>query len=79
MAAFIFGHLSMPRPRHNLWPLLLAVPMLASLWIPLYNRLRPTLWGIPFFYWYLLAWVPLTAVFNAIVIRCTRSRKPPPS
>jgi hypothetical protein len=31
------------------------------LWVPFYNRPLPELAGIPFFYWYQLVWVPLTA------------------
>ena len=41
--------------------LLLIVPFIALLWVPLYNRPLPELAGIPFFYWYQLVWVPLTA------------------
>ena len=37
------------RPR---WPyLLLIIPFVALLWVPFYNSIEPTLWGIPFFYW----------------------------
>ena len=41
--------------------LLLAVPFIALLWVPFYNSPLPALGGIPFFYWYQLVWVPLTA------------------
>ncbi len=45
------------------WPrLLLVVPFLGVLWVPAYNRIEPTFAGIPFFYWYQLAWVLLGAV-----------------
>ncbi len=37
---------------------LLLLPFLGLLWVPLYNRHDPTLFGFPFFYWYQLAWVP---------------------
>jgi hypothetical protein len=30
--------------------------------VPFYNRIEPSLAGIPFFYWYQLAWVVLGAV-----------------
>ena len=32
--------------------LLLLVPYIALLWVPFYNRIEPTLLGIPFFYWF---------------------------
>ena len=41
--------------------LLLIVPFIAQLWVPFYNHPLPALAGIPFFYWYQLVWVPLTA------------------
>ena len=45
------------------WPrLLLLIPLFAVLWVPAYNRIEPTLAGVPFFYWYQLAWVLLGAV-----------------
>jgi len=38
------------------WPrFLLIIPFALVAWVPLYNRIEPTLWGIPFFYWYQLA------------------------
>lgn len=47
--------------------LLLLVPFVAVLWLPFYNASEPQLWGFPFFYWYLLLWVPLTSVLIWIV------------
>lgn len=45
------------RPVH----LLLAVPYLAVLWPPFYNRVEPAIAGIPFFYWYQMLWIALGA------------------
>jgi hypothetical protein len=47
--------------------LLLIVPLIAQLWVPFYNRALPDWAGIPFFYWYQLVWVPLTAAVLYIV------------
>ena len=41
---------------------MLALPFVALLWVPFYNAIEPTLWGIPFFYWYQFLWVILTSV-----------------
>lgn len=46
------------RPIH----LLLLLPFIAMLWVGFYNRTEPRLWGIPFFYWYQLLWIPIGAV-----------------
>jgi hypothetical protein len=49
------------------WYLLLIVQFVASLWIPIYNRVDPTWIGIPFFYWYQMLWVIIGAILTAIV------------
>ena len=46
---------------------LLILPFIAVLWVPFYNSVEPTLWSIPFFYWYQLLWVFLCAVVIGIV------------
>ncbi len=60
------------RPRLRAWYLLLVVPAIGTLIPPIYDVRNPTLIGIPFFYWYLMLWVPITVVCMAIVARCTR-------
>jgi hypothetical protein len=54
------------------WYLLLVLPMIGTLIPPIYNTKDPTLIGIPFFYWYLLLWVPITTLLLVIVYRATR-------
>ena len=49
--------------------LLLLIPFLGLLWVPFYNFRDPYLLGFPFFYWYQLAWVPITALLTWIVYR----------
>jgi hypothetical protein len=53
--------------RHRLW--LLLLPFLGLLAVPFYNHHDPTLFGFPFFYWYQLAWVPLTSFLTWIAYR----------
>ena len=47
--------------------LLLLLPFVGLLWVPFYNARDPELLGFPFFYWYQLAWVPVTALLAWIV------------
>jgi hypothetical protein len=54
---------------------LLLVPMLLVIWPPLYNRTDPTLFGIPFFYWFQLAVIPVGVICTAIVYRATTARR----
>lgn len=51
--------------RYWLW--LLVIPWIAMIWVPSYNRVEPTWWGFPFFYWYQLLWVLVSAVITAFV------------
>jgi len=39
---------------------------------PIYNHAEPELIGLPFFYWYQLAWVPISVAVTALVYRKTR-------
>jgi hypothetical protein len=50
---------------------LLLLPFIGLLYVPFYNRVEPALFGFPFFYWYLFAWVPVTSLLIWIVDRAT--------
>lgn len=69
---------SAPRPerrrarlRLSAWNLLLLVPMLMLI-TPWFNRDQPRLIGLPFFYWYQFAFVPIGVACVAIVYVMTR-------
>jgi Protein of unknown function (DUF3311) len=40
---------------------LVAIPVVALMWVSSYARETPRLWGVPFFYWYQFLWVFLAA------------------
>ncbi len=42
--------------------LLLAVPCVVALMVFLYNSIEPALFGVPFFYWFQLLLVPVSAL-----------------
>ena len=48
---------------------LLVIPFIGLLWVPFYNVRTPELLGFPFFYWYQLAWVPVSSLLTWIVYR----------
>jgi uncharacterized membrane protein len=54
------------------WNWLLVVPIVVPLLVPLYNKVDPTLFGWPLFYWLQLAFVALGVVTTSIVYRMTR-------
>ena len=45
------------------------VIVVVTLWVPLYNRIEPSWHGIPFFYWFQIAWIVVTAVVTVIAYR----------
>jgi hypothetical protein len=49
--------------------ILLLLPFIGLLWLPFYNQATPELLGFPFFYWYQLLWVPVTAFLIWVVFR----------
>ncbi len=49
--------------------LFLLLPFAAVLWVSAYNRIEPSLFGVPFFYWYQLVWILLSAVICFLVYR----------
>ena len=61
-------------PRRTGWHWLLLVPVVVPLLTPLYNRLEPRLFGLPFFYWCQLAFVLLDVGVIALVYQLTKER-----
>jgi Protein of unknown function (DUF3311) len=54
--------------RKRSWLLiLLIVPFIVLLYPPFYNVRQPEFIGIPFFYWFQLLWILITATITAIV------------
>jgi Protein of unknown function (DUF3311) len=52
--------------------LLLILPFVGTLLPWIYNRAEPSLFGLPFFYWYQLAWVVVTSGLLGLVVYLTR-------
>jgi membrane protein required for beta-lactamase induction len=55
------------RTRTSWLRLLLILPVAGVLWVPLFNRIEPAVFGIPFFYWWQLLWIVLCTVCIGIV------------
>lgn len=54
--------------KNRRWPLLLLIlPFIVILWPPFYNSADPKLFALPFFYWFQLLWILITAVITALV------------
>jgi hypothetical protein len=51
------------------------VPLVALLIPQIYNHESPDIGGIPFFYWYQLAWVPVSVAITWVVYRKTSEKR----
>ena len=71
---FTRGETGPPGPRETRWTWLLVIPLLGTLIPTIYNTNDPELIGIPFFYWYQMAWIPLSVLCTLAVYRATRRR-----
>jgi hypothetical protein len=59
--------------RRVLWArLLLVLPFISMLWVSSYNSAEPMLAGIPFFYWYQLLWILISAALIGFVYAMER-------
>lgn len=69
------NRVSEPKGRlRNAWNWLLVVPALALAFPATYSRPTPELFGFPFFYWYQIAWILITALLTAIVYLATEGK-----
>ena len=53
---------------------MLTIAIMGSLWVPLFARSEPKLGPFPFFYWYQLILVPVTALLCWICYLLLRTR-----
>ena len=59
----------------GLWVLIgvILVPaVVIPLWVPLYDKTDPTLWGFPFFYWFQFAMILMAAALTVIAYVISR-------
>jgi hypothetical protein len=61
-----------PDTTSRAWYWLLLVPLVGLLWVPIYAKATPELFGFPFFYWYQFAWVPVSVAITVLVYLKTR-------
>jgi hypothetical protein len=51
---------------------LLLLPLVLTLFPPIYNRIDPSIGAIPFFYWYQMAAILVSVAVTLLVYRKTR-------
>jgi hypothetical protein len=57
---------------------LLALPVVALMWVPSYAKRSPELWGFPFFFWYQFLWVLLCSAATYSAYRLTLAARRTP-
>jgi hypothetical protein len=77
MSARVPGEGRQPARRVNArgWNWLLVLPLVATLFPPLYNHKHPELFGIPFFYWWQMFAIAIGVACTIIVYRATRGER----
>lgn len=58
---------------------LLAIPVVALLWVSSYARETPRLWGFPFFIWYQFLWVFVCSALTYAAHRLVLAARKPGS
>jgi hypothetical protein len=48
---------------------LFAIVAAGALAVPMYNRVEPSIGGVPFFYWFQTAWILASAAATALAYR----------
>ncbi|RZT19629.1 uncharacterized protein DUF3311 [Kribbella sp. VKM Ac-2569] len=69
------SRLSAVKPAYWISGLLLAVAVVVPLLVSTYAKKDPHLWGFPFFYWYQLMWVFLSAILVSISYKLLRTEE----
>jgi uncharacterized BrkB/YihY/UPF0761 family membrane protein len=57
------------KPAYWISGVLLAISVVVPLLVSTYAKDEPRLWGFPFFYWYQLLWVFISAILVSICYR----------
>ena len=52
--------------KRTVWYVLLFTPFFVAIWVPLFNRMEPSFYGIPFFYWFQFVLIIVAAVVTGL-------------
>jgi Protein of unknown function (DUF3311) len=66
------------KPIHIVLALLILIPSSVNLVVPIYNKEMPSIFGIPFFYWFQTVWLVVCSGFYlAFAYSMTKEEKSP--
>ncbi len=55
--------------------LLFLIPFIGTLIPPFYAKVTPSLFGLPYFYWYLILWIFITGIIGGIVYFLSEAKR----
>jgi hypothetical protein len=61
--------MSAPQPsrlKRTVWYVVLFIPFFVAIWVPLFNRIEPSFYGIPFFYWFQFILIIVAAIVTSL-------------
>ena len=57
------------RTKRRVWYVILFIPFFVAICVPLYNRIEPSVFGIPFFYWFQFTLIIVAAIVTALAYK----------
>ena len=54
------------RLKRTIWLVILFIPFFVAIWVPLFNRVEPSFYGIPFFYWFQFILIIIAAIVTGL-------------
>jgi hypothetical protein len=52
--------------KRTVWYVILFVPFFTAICVPLFNRMEPSFYGIPFFYWFQFVLIIVAAIVTGL-------------
>ena len=57
---------ALSRLKRTIWLVILFIPFFVAIWVPLFNRVEPSFYGIPFFYWFQFILIIIAAIVTGL-------------
>ena len=55
--------------KRTVWYVILFIPFFTAICVPLFNRIEPSVFGIPFFYWFQFVLIVIAAAVTGLAYK----------
>ncbi|HEY1991408.1 MAG TPA: DUF3311 domain-containing protein [Gammaproteobacteria bacterium] len=55
--------------KRTVWYVILFIPFFVAIWVSLFNRIEPSFYGIPFFYWFQFILIVVAAAVTGLAYK----------